>query len=56
MSEAMVDLNWLCNWLEENSSGVYRPAKEAAHVIRSMQSEINDLRAVLAKAGGGLRR
>lgn len=46
-NKPVVDLNWLCNWLEENSSGIYRPAKEAAHVIRSMSSEIESLRAQL---------
>ena len=46
-NKAVVDLNWLCNWLEENSSGVYRPSKEAAHVIRSMSAEIESLRAQL---------
>lgn len=45
--KAVVDLNWLCNWLEENSSGIYRPAREAAHVIRSMSSELESLRAQL---------
>lgn len=47
-NKPVVDLNWLCNWLEENSSGIYRPAKEAAHVIRSMSSEIESLRAQLS--------
>lgn len=47
MDKAVVDLNWLCNWLEENSSGVYRPAKDAAHVIRTMQAEIEALRTEL---------
>lgn len=40
MSDAQIDLNWLCEWLEENSSGVYRPAKEAAHVIRNLRKKL----------------
>lgn len=41
---AVVDLEWLCNWLEDNSSGAYRPCKEAAHVIRTMYKEIQELK------------
>lgn len=40
MSEAQVDLNWLCEWLEENSSGAYRPAKDAAYVIRELRQKL----------------
>jgi hypothetical protein len=53
MSEAQVDLDWLCQWLEENSSGVYHPAKEAAHVIRQL---VKKLEAVEAKASDWQRR
>lgn len=30
----------LCEWLRDNSSGVYRPAAEAARRIEEMQTEI----------------
>lgn len=40
-----IDLKWLCSWLEENSSGAYRPAKEAANVIRDLQQQLTEANA-----------
>ena len=54
MSDAMVDVNWLCNWLDENSSCPYRPAKDAAHVIRSMQRELIAANQLVERLGDNL--
>jgi len=35
----------LCTWLRANSSGVYRPAAEAATVIEELIAEVERLRA-----------
>ena len=37
--EAFGDIDLLCQWLEENSSGVYRPCMRAVKVIRDLQRD-----------------
>lgn len=46
----------LADWLEENSSGVYRPAAEAAVLLRSMHDQVAALEAKLAAAEGDAGR
>jgi hypothetical protein len=43
----------LCQWLRDNSSGVYRPSAEAADRIEQLKAEVVELKGLnqLSKAG-----
>jgi hypothetical protein len=43
----------LCNWLIANSSGVYRPAAEAAHRIEDLNEALSFVRLSLANITQG---
>ncbi len=44
MDEYYTDDNKLCEWLKQNSSGIYRPSAFAAHRIESLLAERDALR------------
>jgi hypothetical protein len=39
----------LKRWLRDNSSGVYRPARDAADLIDQLERELNEAYALLSK-------
>ena len=47
-------VRWLANWLDQNSSGIYRPSAEAAHLLLTQRARIAELEAQLAAAQQGV--
>lgn len=42
------EIKCLCEWLRDNSSGIYRPCNAAADLIERMQKELHELKMEIA--------